>query len=76
MKCEICKGKLKKGKTVLTFQMDENRIIVVKDVPALICEECGEESIELKDSRIVERLVQKALSDGITMGFIQYNEAA
>ncbi len=56
--------------------MDENKIIVVKDVPALICEECGEESIELKDSRIVEQLVQKALSDGITMGFIQYNEAA
>lgn len=76
MNCPYCKGELKDGLTALTFQMSEGKIIVVKDVPALICEQCGEESVELDDSKIVEKLVQKAIADGITMGFIEYNNAA
>ncbi len=76
MNCPYCKSELKEGTTVLTFQMDEGKIIVVKDVPALICEQCGEESINLENSKVVEKLVQKAVADGITMGFIEYNHAA
>lgn len=76
MKCPFCETDLKEGKTTLTFQMATNKIIVVKDVPALICEQCGEESIDIKDSKIVEKLVQKAIEDGISMGFIEYNYAA
>jgi len=76
MKCPYCQNDLKEGKTVLTFQMGKDKIIVVKDVPALICEQCGEDSVDISDSKIVERLVQKAVSDGITMGFIEYNNAA
>ncbi|MBU1680187.1 MAG: YgiT-type zinc finger protein [Bacteroidetes bacterium] len=76
MKCPYCDNILKEGKTALTFQMSDDRIIVVKDVPALICEECGEESVDIKDSKIVEKLVHKAIADGITMGFIIYNNAA
>ncbi|NOX87524.1 MAG: type II toxin-antitoxin system MqsA family antitoxin [Calditrichaeota bacterium] len=76
MKCPFCKSELKSGKTVLTFQMGSNRILVVKDVPALICEQCGEESIDIETSKNVEKLVHKALSDGISMGFIEYTSAA
>lgn len=76
MKCYYCKSELKEGTTALTFQMSEGRVIVVKDVPALICKQCGEESINLENSKVVERLVKKAIADGITMGFIQYNNAA
>ena len=73
MKCPFCKTELKEGKTTLTFQMGAEKIIVVKDVPALVCEE---ESIDIKDSKIVEKLVQKAIEDGISMGFIDYKYAA
>ena len=76
MKCPFCMNELKEGKTVLTFQMNEERIIVVKDVPALICEQCGEQSIDIEDSKIVEKLVHKAIADGIKMGFVDYNYAA
>jgi YgiT-type zinc finger domain-containing protein len=76
MKCSICASDLMEGKTTLTFQLAQNKIIVVKDVPALICEQCGEESIDLKDSKIVENLVNKAIENGITMGFIEYKTAA
>ncbi|MHB1688285.1 MAG: YgiT-type zinc finger protein [Ignavibacteriaceae bacterium] len=48
----------------------------MRDVPALICEQCGEESVDIKDSKIVEKLVHKAIEDGISMGFIEYKDAA
>ena len=76
MKCPFCNTDLKKGKTILTFQMEEDKIIVVKDVPAIICEECGEESIGISESKNVEKLVYKAIADGIRMGFIEYRIAA
>lgn len=76
MKCPFCETELKEGKTTLTFQMAANKIIVVRDVPALICEQCGEESVDIKDSKIVEKLVHKAIADGISMGFIEYKDAA
>ena len=76
MKCPFCETVLKEGKTTLTFQMESNKIIVVRDVPALICEQCGEESVDIKDSEIVEKLVHKAIEDGISMGFIEYEDAA
>lgn len=76
MKCPFCAGQFKKGTTALTFQIDSNRIVVVRDVPALICEQCGEETIDIDVAKIVEKQVEKALSDGIRMGFIDYNTAA
>lgn len=76
MKCPYCKSSFKEGTTVLTFQIDSNRIVVVRDVPASICEQCGEESIDVEVAKSVEKQVEKALSDGITMGFIDYSTAA
>lgn len=74
--CSNCKSDLEERKTALTFQMGDDKIIVVKSVPSLICEECGEESVDVKDSEKVEKLVHKAIADGITMGFVDYNSAA
>lgn len=76
MKCSCCKYDLKEGKTALTFQMDSNHIVVVRDAPALICEQCGEESVDMIISKKVEKQVEQVLSDGIRMGFIDFNHAA
>lgn len=76
MKCPYCKSDLKEGTTALTFQMDPNQIVVVRDVPAWICEQCGEESVDISVSKKVEKQVEQALSDGIRMGFIDFNHAA
>jgi len=65
-----------KGKAVLTFQMEHEQILVIKDVPALICEQCGEEFVDLITSKNVETQVNKAVRDGIRMGFLSYNLAA
>jgi YgiT-type zinc finger domain-containing protein len=39
--CPLCGGKLNEGLANLPF-IEESRVLVVKEVPAEICEECGE----------------------------------
>lgn len=42
MKCVICKtGQTHLGKTTVTLQRGE-AVVVIRDVPAEICEDCGE----------------------------------
>ena len=42
MKCTICKtGETRSGTTTITLQRD-NSVVVIRDVPAEICENCGE----------------------------------
>jgi YgiT-type zinc finger domain-containing protein len=42
MKCTICKtGQTHPGITTVTLQRD-NTVVVIRDVPAEICEDCGE----------------------------------
>ena len=42
MKCVICKtGQTHPGRTTVTLQR-ERTVVVVRDVPAEICEDCGE----------------------------------
>jgi YgiT-type zinc finger domain-containing protein len=65
-----------KGTTVLTIKMKSGQILVIKDVPALICDQCGEEFINLQTSKNVEKQVNKAVADGISMGFLSYYIAA
>ena len=76
MNCPYCNSVFKKSTTALKYQMASNRIVVVRDVPAWICDQCGEESVDINISKKVEKQVEKALSDGIRMGFIDFNHAA
>jgi YgiT-type zinc finger domain-containing protein len=57
MKCTICKqGDTHSGFTVVTLQRDE-RTLVIKGVPAEICENCGEYYLS---QEIAERLYEQA----------------
>ena len=76
MNCPLCKSKMTEGTTVLTFKMEGSQILVIKDVPALICDQCGEEFVDIQTSRNVEKQVNKAVADGISMGFLSYTLAA
>lgn len=76
MKCLYCTSEMKEGKTVLTFQMSNSEIVVVHDVPALVCDQCGEEYVDNDIAKKVEEKVERALADGLRMGFIDFNSAA
>ena len=76
MKCPLCKGLMEKSKTNLPYEIGEEYMVIVKDVPALVCKQCGEPFVGIEALRVVEKIVDKAENDGITLGFIKYKDAA
>jgi len=68
----MAKGK----KTNLPYEFDGESIIVVKNVPALTCSQCGEAFVEINILRRVEKILTKATRDGLVMGFVEYEKAA
>jgi len=76
MKCPLCKGEMQKGKTSMPYETGKDRLIVVKDVPALICEQCGESFIESSVLKRVEKILEAVEKSGMTLGFLEYQEAA
>jgi len=57
MKCMICKhGETQKGTTTITLERGTSTIIF-KDVPALVCDNCGEKYVE---DKITKSLLQNA----------------
>lgn len=57
MKCIYCQGKMKKGTT--PFHVDRKGChVTLDDVPAWVCEQCGESYFEEKEVDTIEELVQ------------------
>ena len=50
--CDLCHGKMIRKKVIYS-QIFEGRLVVVEDVPAWVCEQCGEVFYE---PDVVERL--------------------
>lgn len=76
MLCPLCKGKMEKGVVNLPYRLSEKKLVVLVDVPALVCEQCGDEYIEINVVRKTEKLLEKVQADGISMGFVEYDLAA
>lgn len=76
MKCPSCKGKMERGKTSLPYELANNKLIVVRGVPALICVQCGETFIESSVLKRVEEILHAVEKNGMTLGFLEYREAA
>ena len=57
--CPSCGGGKKAGETIFTVNLGEG-ILIVRDVPALICSQCGEDWIDDKTASSLEKLVDEA----------------
>ncbi len=76
MLCPLCKGTMEKGVANLPYRLSEHQLVVLVDVPALVCEQCGDEYLEIDVVRTTERVLDKVRLDGICMGFVEYAMAA
>ena len=76
MKCVICKhGEIQEGTTTVTLERGTSTI-VFKDVPAQICDNCGEKYV---DSAITKELLSKAnelISNGTEVDIRKFKVAA
>ena len=76
MKCVICKhGESQEGTTTVTLERGTSTI-VFKDVPAQICDNCGEKYV---DSAITKELLRKAnelINNGTEVDIRKFKVAA
>jgi YgiT-type zinc finger domain-containing protein len=81
MKCFLCKGKL--ADKTSTFMADlETGIVIIKNVPSQVCEQCGEISYGGDVARQLEKIVdsiKKATLNAIApaeIAIVNYTEKA
>lgn len=58
-RCPLCGGTKKKGKTTFTVDLGIG-VVVVRDVPATVCSQCGADWIEDAISAKLEKIVNDA----------------
>ena len=56
--CSCGKGRLKKGKTDFTAKV-EGEIIVIRDVPAYVCDSCTEAYFSIETSRKIDKIMKE-----------------
>ena len=72
MKCVICKkGNTYKGKTTVTLQRGEVTL-VFKNVPAEVCENCGEAYVNGSTSQELLKQAEEAVLNGVVVDIREY----
>jgi len=56
-RCSFCKGKLREGKTEFIAKVAD-KVISIKDVPAYVCENCGEAYFTPNISRKIDEVMR------------------
>ncbi|NEQ25492.1 MAG: type II toxin-antitoxin system MqsA family antitoxin [Microcoleus sp. SIO2G3] len=72
MKCVICKhGQTQPGLVTVTLERDES-IIIIKRVPAQVCDNCGEYYLTTNMTQQVLQKAEQAVNNGAEVEIIKY----
>lgn len=76
MDCVICKsGKTRRGKATVTLERNGS-IIVIKDVPADICQNCGEYYLDEEMTKEVLKRAEQSVKKGTEIEVIRMKKVA
>ncbi len=76
MKCMICKhGETKKGTTTVTLDKGDSTI-VFKEVPAYICDNCGEKYVDGSVTKELLKRAREIVKNGVEVDIRKYEIAA
>ena len=71
MKCVVCKnGISKKGKVTVTMEI-KNTIVVIKNVPANVCQNCGNYYLSTQMTKKVMEIAQEAAKKGVEIEILK-----
>ena len=73
MDCVLCKAKLKKGSVNHIVDLGQG-IIIIKDVPANICEQCGEYYLDTSTALKLESIVDEIKKNKAEVFIVNYSE--
>lgn len=72
--CVLCRGSMRQGKTDVTLRRGRS-VVVVEGVPALVCENCGEASLDAVTAQAVHELAEREIARGVALEFCKYPAA-
>lgn len=76
MECVICKnGTTVPGKVTVTLERG-NSIIAIKEVPANVCNNCGEYYLSAEMTKEVLKKAEEAIEKGVELEVINMNSVA
>ncbi len=72
MKCVLCRhGDTRPGKVTVTLQRG-NAVIIIKDVPADVCDNCGEYYLSESTTRSVLHTAEESAKKGVEVEIIRF----
>lgn len=74
MTCPLCKGEMKPSATIHMVQL-KSCVVVIKNVPCLKCEQCGEVVLSADTVEKIEHILQtveKAVAEITVVNFPDY----
>ncbi len=74
-KCPFCGGKKALSTTTFTVELGFG-VVVVRDVPALVCQQCGSDWIEDDVAEKLETIVKDAKNKHAMVEIAQFSEVA
>ena len=72
--CPLCKGSIVEGISTFTTDLGSG-VVVVRDVPAFICSQCGEEWLSDNTGMKLENIVESARKKHVTVEVARWSEA-
>ena len=76
MECVICKnGTTHLGKVTVTLERNQS-IIAIKDVPAQVCQNCGEYYLDLEMTKEVLKRAEQAVEKGVEIEVVRMDKVA
>jgi YgiT-type zinc finger domain-containing protein len=76
MKCVICKqAETQPGTTTLLLEPDPMTVVVIRDVPAQVCPNCGEAYTSEATTERVLMIAQEASNAGVQVDVRRYRAA-
>jgi len=73
MKCFMCKGELIEKRVKYMVDL-EGTVIIIKDVPAKVCVQCGEQYFDDETSKNIEKIVNKLKKIAVEVTVVNYQE--
>ena len=73
MHCLYCKGTLKDSTSIFTLELD-GCIVIVKNVPAHVCRQCGEASFSDEIYRRLEKVIDQLRGTISEVAIVNFSE--
>ncbi len=74
--CMYCRGKDFVESTTTHVVNFENCLIIVKNVPCMECDQCGETFFNMSVARKLEEIIKTAKKMALELSIIDYKQAA